>query len=66
MTGAGMARYRQLVVQGENGWYLMSPRTLWEALRIAWMLWRHPDRVAALVGVKQEFMLKHCTRDDDA
>lgn len=52
-----MARYRQLMVQDDTGWHLMSPSNAWEALRIAWMLWRHPDRVAVLVGVKNEFMI---------
>ena len=55
-----MARYRQLMIEGETGWHLMSPRNPWEALRIAWMLWRHPDKVAALVGVNQEYFLAHC------
>ena len=54
-----MERYRQLIVQDGNGWHLMSPSNPWEALRIAWMLWRHPDRVAALAGVKQEYFLAH-------
>ena len=52
-----MAKYRQLLIRGEVGWYLMSPSNPWEAIRIAWMLWRHPDRVAALVGVEKEFSL---------
>jgi hypothetical protein len=54
-----MAKYRQLMVQGETGWHLMSPTNAWEALRIAWMIWRYPDRVAALVGVSQEYMLEN-------
>ena len=49
-----MAKYRQLIVEGDTGWCLMSPSNPWEAIRLAWMLWRHPDRVAALVGVKKE------------
>lgn len=52
-----MAKYRQLISPDGAGWRLMSPSNPWEALRIAWMLWRHPDRVAALVGVTQEYML---------
>lgn len=56
-----MAKYRQLIVQDGTGWSLMSPSSPWEALRIAWMLWRYPDRVAALVGVKQEYFLAHTT-----
>ena len=52
-----MAKYRQLIIQGEDGWHLMSPSNPWEAMRIAWMLWRYPNKVAALVGVKQEYML---------
>jgi hypothetical protein len=55
-----VARYRKLMVQGETGWYLMSPRNPWEALKLAWYLWRYPDRVGALVGVSQEFMLAKC------
>jgi hypothetical protein len=54
-----MAKYRQLIVEGDTGWHLMSPTNAWEALRLAWLLWRHPDRVAALVGVKQEYTLEH-------
>jgi hypothetical protein len=56
-----MAKYRQLMVQGETGWHLISPTNAWEALRIAWMIWRYPDRVAALVGVSQEYMLENQT-----
>lgn len=56
-----MAHYRQLIVQGDTGWHLMNPTSLWEAIRLAWLLWRRPDRVAALVGVKQEFTLAHLT-----
>jgi hypothetical protein len=57
-----MAKFRQLIRQstdddGNIGWHLMSPSNPWEALRIAWMLWRHPDRVAALVGVNEEYTL---------
>ena len=55
-----MAKYTQIMVQGDTGWYLMNPRNPWEALRIAWMLWRHPDKVSALVGVKQAFILTEC------
>ena len=52
-----MAKYRQLILQDGTGWHLMSPSNPWEALRIAWMLWRYPDRVAALVGVSREYTL---------
>ena len=52
-----MATYRQLIAHDGTGWHLMSPSNVWEALRIAWLLWRHPDRVAALVGVSQEYTL---------
>lgn len=49
-----MATYRRLlIVEGKEGWHLMSPSNPWEALRIAWMLWRYPDKVAALVGLKE-------------
>jgi hypothetical protein len=66
-----MAKYRQLTVQDGTCWSLMIPTNAWEALRIAWMLWRHPDRVAVLVGVKKEYFLAHtkaekaanCTHD---
>jgi hypothetical protein len=52
-----MARYQQLMVHDDIGWHLMSPTNAREALRVAWMLWRYPDRVACLVGLKQEFVL---------
>lgn len=52
-----MALYRQLMVEGKTGWCLMNPSNPWAALKLAWLLWRHPDRVAALVGVEQEFLL---------
>ena len=57
-----VARYRQLMVQGETGWHLVNPRNPWEALKLAWYLWRYPDRIGALVGVSQEFMLEKCKR----
>ena len=52
-----MAKFKQLMVEGEVGWCLMSPSNLWEAMRIAWLLWRYPEKVAALVGVNQEYIL---------
>lgn len=55
-----MAKYRQLMIQDKLGWHLMSPSSPWEALRMAWMMWRYPDRIAALVGVSDEYMLAHC------
>ena len=54
-----MAKYKQLILQDGTGWHLMSPSNPWEALRTAWMLWRYPGRVAALVGVEQEYMLQY-------
>ncbi len=54
-----MATYRQLVVQDGKGWHLMSPTSPWEALRIAWMLWRHPTKVAVLIGVKDGYEIEH-------
>ncbi len=51
-----MARYRRFVSQGGTVWCLMSPRNPWEALRIAWMMWRYPDQIAALVGVPDDFV----------
>lgn len=60
-----MATFRKLMVQDDTGWHLMSPSNPWEALRLAWMLWRYPDRVAALVGVKEAYMVQRCRRCDD-
>lgn len=60
-----MAKYRHLMVQDEIGWHLMSPSNPWEALRIAWLLWRYPDRVAALVGVLNEYTLANWTPEQN-
>ena len=53
-----MAKYRQLMTD-DGYWHLMSPSNPIEALRIAWMLWRYPNRVAALVGVSEEYRRAH-------
>lgn len=54
-----MARYRKLLIKdGEDGWFLMNPANPWECLRTAWLLWKYPDRIAALVGVKEEFRIE--------
>lgn len=55
-----MAHYRELTVQGETGWYLMSPSNIWEALHIAWMIWRHPNKASVLIGLNKEFMMTKC------
>lgn len=52
-----MAQYRPVMVEGKDGWYLVNPRNPWEALKLAWYLWRYPDRVGALVGVSNEFVV---------
>lgn len=51
-----MAHYRLLGQQDRIGWYLMSAQGPIEALRIAWMLWRYPDRVAVLIGANDEVL----------
>ena len=45
-----MANYRRLGTQNTTDWLLMSPQNLWEALRMVWMLWRHPNKAAILIG----------------
>ncbi len=54
-----MAHYRKFGRQEGTEWLLMTPQSLWEALRMAWMLWRHPDRVAILVGTPTGWLASH-------
>lgn len=58
-----MAQYRQLMIEGKDGFYLMNPSNFFEACRIAWMLWRHPEKISALVGVDKEWMIANCTHN---
>lgn len=55
-----MATYRPIIVEGKDGWYLMRPTSPWEALRVAWLLWRHPSRIACLVGVQPMWIAANC------
>ncbi len=48
-----------IIIQDSTGWHLMSPSNPWEALKIAWMMWRHPTRVAALIGVGLDYPGAH-------
>lgn len=52
-----MARYRPLMIEKETGWYLVNPESFFEAIRLGWMLWRRPDRVSVLSGIKREHVL---------
>lgn len=52
-----MALFRKLMINEKNGWRLMNPKNPMEALIVAWYLFKYPDRVGALIGVEQEFML---------
>ena len=45
-----MANYRRLGTQDATDWLLMRPENAWEALRMAWMLWRHPKKAGVIVG----------------
>lgn len=58
-----MAIYRQTIIKdGTTVWCLLSPANIFEALKIAWYMLRHQDRMAALVGVTQSFLDKSCKR----
>lgn len=59
-----MARYRTLSIQPPIRWCLLSPSTPWEAVKLAWYLWRHPDRVACLVGVPQKWHAENTSNDE--
>lgn len=59
-----MAKFRQVTVEKDTGWYLMNPENLIEALRVAWMLWRHPKKVSALIAVGNEYAVGHWKKED--
>lgn len=54
-----MAHYRKFGRQEGTEWLLMTPQNPWEALRMAWMLWRYPDRVAILAGAPTGWLASH-------
>lgn len=67
-----MARFHRIKLFGATGeWYLVSPSSLLEAARFAWMLWRHPDQTALLVSLRGDYanrwvgpgVTSHPTRD---
>lgn len=51
-----MALYKTLSVNPPVRWMLMSPATPWEAVKIAFYLWRYPDRCAVLVGIDEKWL----------
>lgn len=51
-----MALYKTLSINPPVRWMLMTPVTPWEALKMAWYLWRYPDRCAALVGIDEQWL----------
>ena len=60
-----MAKFRRIMTSDDGGtdWFLSSPTSFFEACRLAWLLWRHPDRVAALVGVEKEYRIANFEKD---
>lgn len=52
-----MASYRQLIIEGDDGFYLTNPSNFFEACKLAWYLWRYPEKVSALISVKDEFVI---------
>lgn len=62
-----MALYRQLMIANDDGteWRLLNPEGPLEALRLAWLLWRYPDRVAILAGATKEYWLAHTTHEEE-
>lgn len=60
-----MAEYRKLMLEGKDGFYLCNPSNLWEAIKLAWYMWRQPDKVAALIGLKEYWIKQNCEKDDE-
>lgn len=55
-----MSNYRRLgTTQNTTDWLLMIPQNAWGALRMSWMLWRQPDKAAALVGSTADWVDEH-------
>lgn len=53
-----MAKFRALMHSNDGvNWELMNPENLWEAMRIGWMLWRHPGKISALIARENEMTL---------
>lgn len=50
-----MARYISKNINGQDGWYLLSPEGVWEALKLAWMMLRYPDRCAILARLEEKW-----------
>lgn len=51
-----MSTFCKLLRSDKDGrWYLVNPKNLFEALRVGWLLWRQPDRIAALIAPNQRF-----------
>lgn len=58
-----MALYRKVRVdnaQGAQDWWLVYPAGLLDALRLAWIMWRCPGKVPALMRVPGAWVAENC------
>lgn len=56
-----MANYKKLKTEDGLVYSLMSPQSLLESLRMAWLMYRHPDRLAALAITPQTWFEENTT-----
>jgi hypothetical protein len=54
-----MASYTKLETHNATDWVLIRPQGIFEALRLAWMIWRHPDKAAVLTGIPPGWLDAH-------
>jgi hypothetical protein len=59
-----MAKYRQLMIDGKDGFYLCNPANIFEAIHLAYLLWRYPEKVCALIHPAKEYVIEHFKVDN--
>lgn len=60
-----MARYISKTINGQENWFLLSPENLWEALKLAWMMLRHPERCAILCKLDDKWTYENLRPEND-
>lgn len=52
-----MANYRTVFTDEETEWCLVSPKNLFEVIKLAWYIWKYPDKSAVFMGIDKSYRL---------
>jgi hypothetical protein len=60
-----MAKYRQLLIEGEEGLFVCTHSNIFEAVKLAFYMYKFPEKVGALMCPDRKFVFDNFILEND-